>query len=350
MDSSPPHYNQHFSHAQSSPNLFSAYRPQPQNESSSSDVANSSSSPFQPPLRRGISDNVPTAASTRYANSAANHARRFPQVEGSHSGGGGEDGAATRETWMDFLRGTGSGDPSGNSRENNYTPNRSFVERNAGLDPLGLESVEQSEPTGFARYPRNRFDPTERYTRRNLNLTFDGAADHPPGMNLSSSSVARHPPPRHSSMQFDAAQTSSSPLATTAALAAYRERKRRLTDITPSGREGGSGPRTSIAGPTVIDLTSSPEGPRRMTVTRRGSAGGPAGSRRTSSSGMSGTAVARPGSSSRNGTGRERNAQEEATRRPSDIVLPKWQPDSEVTKCPVCSNAFSFFYRKHHCR
>lgn len=37
-------------------------------------------------------------------------------------------------------------------------------------------------------------------------------------------------------------------------------------------------------------------------------------------------------------------------RRESDIVLPKWQPDHEVSKCPVCSNEFSFWYRKHHCR
>ncbi|EMC99865.1 hypothetical protein BAUCODRAFT_119431 [Baudoinia panamericana UAMH 10762] len=37
-------------------------------------------------------------------------------------------------------------------------------------------------------------------------------------------------------------------------------------------------------------------------------------------------------------------------RRGSDIVLPKWQPDSEVTRCPVCQTEFSFWYRKHHCR
>lgn len=30
--------------------------------------------------------------------------------------------------------------------------------------------------------------------------------------------------------------------------------------------------------------------------------------------------------------------------------LPQWQPDSEVTKCPICDNLFSFWFRKHHCR
>ncbi|KAF2110986.1 FYVE zinc finger-domain-containing protein [Lophiotrema nucula] len=37
-------------------------------------------------------------------------------------------------------------------------------------------------------------------------------------------------------------------------------------------------------------------------------------------------------------------------RRESDIVLPPWQPDAEVTSCPVCGSQFTFFHRKHHCR
>ena len=45
-----------------------------------------------------------------------------------------------------------------------------------------------------------------------------------------------------------------------------------------------------------------------------------------------------------------RAGQADAGRRESDIVLPAWQPDSEVVQCPVCGNQFSFWYRKHHCR
>ncbi|KAF2875929.1 FYVE zinc finger-domain-containing protein [Massariosphaeria phaeospora] len=37
-------------------------------------------------------------------------------------------------------------------------------------------------------------------------------------------------------------------------------------------------------------------------------------------------------------------------RRESDIVLPSWQPDAEVSYCPVCGSQFTWFYRKHHCR
>ena len=33
-----------------------------------------------------------------------------------------------------------------------------------------------------------------------------------------------------------------------------------------------------------------------------------------------------------------------------DLVLPKWQPDAEVSACFVCKTQFSFFFRKHHCR
>ncbi|KAK3940042.1 FYVE zinc finger-domain-containing protein [Diplogelasinospora grovesii] len=37
-------------------------------------------------------------------------------------------------------------------------------------------------------------------------------------------------------------------------------------------------------------------------------------------------------------------------RGPPEIVLPRWQPDAEVTYCPICHTQFSIFVRKHHCR
>ena len=39
-----------------------------------------------------------------------------------------------------------------------------------------------------------------------------------------------------------------------------------------------------------------------------------------------------------------------STRESREIVLPQWQPDAEVSKCPICSVPFSLWYRRHHCR
>ena len=39
-----------------------------------------------------------------------------------------------------------------------------------------------------------------------------------------------------------------------------------------------------------------------------------------------------------------------AERRNDDYVLPPWQPDSEVSECPICGRAFGLWFRKHHCR
>jgi hypothetical protein len=46
------------------------------------------------------------------------------------------------------------------------------------------------------------------------------------------------------------------------------------------------------------------------------------------------------------------SSQEESNERrgPPEIVLPRWQPDAEVTICPICHTQFSIFVRKHHCR
>jgi hypothetical protein len=38
------------------------------------------------------------------------------------------------------------------------------------------------------------------------------------------------------------------------------------------------------------------------------------------------------------------------SRRASEFILPRWQPDAEVTYCPICHSQFNIFVRKHHCR
>ncbi|KAJ5621890.1 hypothetical protein N7528_005122 [Penicillium herquei] len=42
-----------------------------------------------------------------------------------------------------------------------------------------------------------------------------------------------------------------------------------------------------------------------------------------------------------------RNPHNEADMEPT---LPPWQPDAEVTSCPICAVVFNFWHRKHHCR
>ncbi|GAP83358.1 putative Fyve zinc finger protein [Rosellinia necatrix] len=33
-----------------------------------------------------------------------------------------------------------------------------------------------------------------------------------------------------------------------------------------------------------------------------------------------------------------------------EFTLPRWQPDAEVTHCPICDTQFGMFLRRHHCR
>jgi hypothetical protein len=118
------------------------------------------------------------------------------------------------------------------------------------------------------------------------------------------------------------------------------DRKRRLTATNSPARRVGPGPSQQVVGgpseqvgtpgtmqastggsvATAIDLTRSPS---------------PSPSPRHSQSGRQ----------SRTSVPSQRNG-----RRQSEVVLPRWQPDSEVNQCPVCETQFTFFYRKHHCR
>ncbi|PFH58477.1 hypothetical protein XA68_13619 [Ophiocordyceps unilateralis] len=77
---------------------------------------------------------------------------------------------------------------------------------------------------------------------------------------------------------------------------------------------------------------SSPFDQQRQLTTRR--QGGP------------GTHRSRP---SEDGTSQS-GAQGTPLSRTQGTQIPRWQPDAEVTYCPICNAQFSIFVRKHHCR
>lgn len=72
------------------------------------------------------------------------------------------------------------------------------------------------------------------------------------------------------------------------------------------------------------------------------------------------SAHTRRSSSARNDLGRRSSlygggaanfaARERQRRETPEYSVPRWQPDAEVTYCPICNAQFSIFIRKHHCR
>lgn len=45
-----------------------------------------------------------------------------------------------------------------------------------------------------------------------------------------------------------------------------------------------------------------------------------------------------------------RERPQRSRRETPEFALPRWQPDAEVTLCPICNTQFSTWVRKHHCR
>ncbi|KAI9659146.1 MAG: hypothetical protein M1821_002106 [Bathelium mastoideum] len=124
---------------------------------------------------------------------------------------------------------------------------------------------------------------------------------------------------------------------------ALAERKRRLTTPSSPGRRGSGMEDAGIRmlqSQQLADLTASGEDTRPAAIPDdEGSAFG--GSQETPVDLTNDDPSPTPGPV---------RQIRERPRRGSEVVLPKWQPDSEVSSCPVCGTAFNFFFRKHHCR
>lgn len=39
-----------------------------------------------------------------------------------------------------------------------------------------------------------------------------------------------------------------------------------------------------------------------------------------------------------------------SSNRSRGYIVPAWQPDAEVSECPICKRQFTFLFRRHHCR
>jgi FYVE zinc finger/Ring finger domain len=125
------------------------------------------------------------------------------------------------------------------------------------------------------------------------------------------------------------------------------DRKRRLTDSTHDGgrRRTNNGSfhdrqpsGTSIHGPLRLDGPSSPHGQ--------------IGQRRTNPNSLRGQEVIDLTGSSPEPRSRPLPPLPRRTSSTSSgrYIVPKWQPDSDVSECPICKRQFTFLFRRHHCR
>lgn len=125
-----------------------------------------------------------------------------------------------------------------------------------------------------------------------------------------------------------------------------RDRKRRLTGPSEDGRRGRgirASPNTNTITPNHSAASLPPTPPRPAFVAGQGSSSSQASfyDLTTPSSPPPHPQFTRPSV----------NARHSSLASPTtDYVVPKWQPDSEVTHCPICKSQFTFWFRKHHCR
>lgn len=141
---------------------------------------------------------------------------------------------------------------------------------------------------------------------------------------------------------------------------------RSVSMIVPSSRAVSATAGSSYA--TAIDITSSPpdqghetsqfseeRGHRHLAAEASprfgtGNAGSPTSSRRTSRQSI----LTNNDMSDFFGQGQDVSARQgnsQFDENPEvEAELPMWQPDSEVTECPICGTVFKLWYRKHHCR
>lgn len=119
------------------------------------------------------------------------------------------------------------------------------------------------------------------------------------------------------------------------------QRKRRLTSNEHDDAGNERGQSRTRHDQTALTSASPTPGPSRQVSWRGDDGGGTSESSRGSPVNVSGS----PQSVSR-----QLNSLRHRESSFTDYRLPRWQPDSEVSNCPICGSTFTFWFRKHHCR
>ncbi len=209
------------------------------------------------------------------------------------------------------------------------------------------------------------------FTRNRTSLLSRIHSDTSPATRFHTSSATGHTH-RHHSNAADEPRTHPLHRASTAALDVSRPAPRRTHSLQqqqqqqhPSASVNGesqglsSGPRAAIAAERKRRLEAIATSPARRTGSgvvemQRGERDGGLGSGRGQARLFQGPG---PGSGSEVGSaidsagaGEGMGVGDGERRRESEIRVPRWQPDEEVSKCPVCGVGFTFWFRKHHCR
>ena len=189
----------------------------------------------------------------------------------------------------------------------------------AAREPALRQTLSSSDSSAYTQQPLPRRSHSERVPQYRSSFGPDLNNDLPPPSRPDLSPEAR----RQTMMAMD--------------------RKRRLT---ASAHETGRR-RTTTGGFTSRDNRYYQTTPRRDSQHSSGSPGGGAEQRGVIDLTTPSPPAPRSGVLQSSAPPRQHRTPSNSSR---GYVVPRWQPDNEVSECPICHRQFGFLFRRHHCR